>query len=715
MQCNTLNREDAMEGRTDAVEGRTDAVEGRTDAVEGRTDAVEGRTDAVEGRTDAVEGRTDAVEGRTDAVEGRTVVGEKESAASGPPGVAFIIKNKLDRCLSRKTLHRRLPCLTWLRSYNTEYLLGDLIAGFTVGLMVIPQALAYGLVAGLTPSYGLYSAFIPCFVYFLLGSTSEVSIGPTAIMSLMTYQYTGQGGGDYAVLLAFMAGIIELVAGIVNLGFIINFISQPVISGFTSAAAIIIASSQLKLLFGLRLKTKGLIDTWVKVFSNIQDLRWQDLTLGLICIVVLFLLKEVGSVRWSCLDNNSRSVRQRVLRNTIFYLSAGRNAIVVIISSVIAYYLDGDEQPLTISGYVEPGIPAASLPPFSTEINNQTITFTEIMSDIGIGLVMVPFIAILDLTAIVSAFAKGRTFDATQEIIALGLANVIGSFFGSMPTTGAFSRSAINMTSGVRTPAGGLVTGVMVLLSLAFLTPYFTYIPKSTLAAVIISAVVHLIDYEILAPLWRSKKTDLIPLIATFLACLLWGLEWGILIGIGVNLSMLLYSIASPTVNVAVVPSKNDDRGYVLVTPCYGLSYPSTSHIRGAVRKAGLRQAAGSLPVVIDCSCIDTTDYTSAKGIKGMIEEFHQRGQSLVFLGMKPSIIQIVQALHKDIRICSSFDVLSEVLADGEAETKMETVESTSCRPGGNTLLPAMTSKPSPDTSDAADPLLTPATFHDHK
>ncbi|KAK8727365.1 hypothetical protein OTU49_009842 [Cherax quadricarinatus] len=271
------------------------------------------------------------------------------------------------------------------------------------------------------------------------------------------------------------------------------------------------------------------------------------------------------------------------------------------------------------------------------------------------------------------------------------------------------------MTSGVRTPAGGLVTGVMVLLSLAFLTPYFTYIPKSTLAAVIISAVVHLIDYEILAPLWRSKKTDLIPLIATFLACLLWGLEWGILIGIGVNLSMLLYSIASPTVNVAVVPSKNDDRGYVLVTPCYGLSYPSTSHIRGAVRKAGLRQAAGSLPVVIDCSCIDTTDYTSAKGIKGMIEEFHQRGQSLVFLGMKPSIIQIVQALHKDIRICSSFDVLSEVLADGEAETKMETVESTSCRPGGNTLLPAMTSKPSPDTSDAADPLLTPATFHDHK
>nr|XP_053638568.1 sodium-independent sulfate anion transporter-like [Cherax quadricarinatus] len=214
------------------------------------------------------------------------------AAASRPTGgVAFIIKNKLDRCLSRKTLYRRLPCLSWLRSYNTECLLGDLIAGFTVGLMLIPQALAYGLVAGLTPSFGLYSAFIPCFVYFLLGSTNELSIGPTAIMSLMTYQYSGQGGADYAVLLTFMAGIIELVAGIINLGFVINFISVPVISGFTSAAAIIIASSQLKLLFGLRLKTKGLINTWIKVFSNIQDRRWQDLTLGLTCIVVLFLLK----------------------------------------------------------------------------------------------------------------------------------------------------------------------------------------------------------------------------------------------------------------------------------------------------------------------------------------------------------------------------------------------------------------------------------------
>ncbi|XP_045606141.1 sodium-independent sulfate anion transporter-like [Procambarus clarkii] len=652
---------------------------------------------------------------RDDAVYRSTVVALEGDSPRPPGGVAFVIKNKVGRCLSRKTLHRRLPCLGWLRGYSSECLLGDLVAGFTVGLMIIPQALAYGIVAGLPPNYGLYSAFIPCFVYFLLGSTMELNIGPTAIMALMTYQYTSHGGPDYAVLLAFIAGVIELVAGVINLGFLINFISQPVISGFTSAAAITIASSQLKPLFGLRVDTKGLINTWVAVFSNIQDFRWQDLTLGLACTVILFLLKEVRTVRWPCVDHNSRGLGQRVLRQMVFYLSVGRNAIVVIISSVIAYILDGDDQPFTITGYVEPGIPYASLPPFSTEINNQTITFPEIMSDIGIGVAMVPFIAILDLIAIVSVFAKGRTFDATQEIITLGIANVIGSFFGSMPTTGGLSRSAVNLTSGVRTPAGGLITGIMVLLSLAFLTPCFTYIPKSTLAAVIICAVIHLIDYGILAPLWRSKKVDLVPLFVTFIACLVWGLEWGILLGIGVNLSMLLYSIATPTIKVALVPPGKHHGGYVLVTPSHGISYPSTCHIRAAIRKAGLRQAGGSLPIVIDCSFIDTADYTSAKGIKGMIDDFQLRGQILVFVGMKPRVLQIIGALHEGIVVCSSFDALPEALADGETEVGLDSVNGDGRHHGGDIIISTMISTPTSDTSDAANPLLTTTAFHDQK
>ncbi|RXG72095.1 Sodium-independent sulfate anion transporter [Armadillidium vulgare] len=208
----------------------------------------------------------------------------------------IFLKVKGKKCTSslcsKKTLKKRLPCLKWIPEYNLQCLAGDFIAGLTVSLLIIPQGLAYGLVAGLTPNYGLYSSFLGGIVYFFLGSTKDLSIGPTAIMSLMTYQYSNQGGADYAILLCFLAGVIEIFAGIVNLGFFINFISHPVISGFTSAAAITIASSQLKGLFGLKIKTGGVVDTWVKVCRHIQETIWQDAVLGLSCIIILSGIKE---------------------------------------------------------------------------------------------------------------------------------------------------------------------------------------------------------------------------------------------------------------------------------------------------------------------------------------------------------------------------------------------------------------------------------------
>lgn len=654
---------------------------------------------------------------RDDAVYRSTVVA-LEGDSPRPPGGAACIKNKLSRCMSRKTLHRRLPCIGWMRSYTTACLAGDLVAGFTVGLMLIPQALAYGIVAGLPPNYGLYSAFAGCFVYVFFGSALELNTGPTAIMALMTLQYTSNGGPDYAVLLCLISGIIELVAGIVNLGFLINFISQPVISGFTSAAAITIASSQLKPLFGLNVKTKGLMDTWINVAKNLGDTRWQDATLGIVCIVILTFMKSARNIRWPCMDPNSRSLGQRLMRQIVFYLSVGRNAIVVIVASIIAYCLKGDDQPFSLTGYVEPGVPPAAIPPFTTVINNQTMTFPDIMSDVGIGVFMIPFIAILDDIAIVSAFAKGRTFDATQEIIALGITNIIGAFFGSMPVTASLSRTAVNLTSGVRTPAGGLITGIMVLLALSFLTPSFYFIPKATLAAVIICAVIHMVDYEIFLPMWRSRRIDLIPLIVTLVACLGWGLEWGILLGIGINLSMLLYSIATPTVRIAIVPPSKQHAGYVLVTPAHGISYPSTAHVRSAIRKAGLRQGGGSLPVVIDCTFIDMADYTSAKGMKGMIEDFQRRGQTLVFVGLKPKIVKTVGALHEGITVCPTFDVLDEILADGQTEVVLDSINSDGrhmVMSGGLVNVNNMITTPTSDTSEATNPLLSTTVFQDHK
>lgn len=604
----------------------------------------------------------DSVEGNNKGREYSHTVNNIDDDHSGSVNHMDAIKKKARSCCTVKTLHRRLPFLTWIGSYDLSCFLGDLVAGFTVGLMIIPQGLAYGVVAGLTPNYGLYSAFCGSFFYIFLGSINELNLGPTAIMSLMTYQYTSSGGVVYAVLLCFLSGIIEITAGVINLGFLINFISHPVISGFTSAAAITIASSQLKPLFGLKLKTKGLVDTWVKVIQNLSDFRWQDLTLGIICIIVISAMKPIRTVKWPCMDPQSNTLGQRVLRQVTFFLTVGRNVIVVVLASVIAYGTDGEDQPFTLTGHVESGIPAPSMPAFSTVINNQTMTFPDIMGDIGIGIVMVPFISILDHIAVAGAFSKGKTFDANQEIIALGVGTLIGSFFGSMPITASLSRTAVNLTSGARTPAGGLVGGIMVLLALSFLTPAFFFIPKATLAAVIICAVLHMLDYEVILPMWRTKRIDLLPLGATFFGCLYWGLEWGIILGIIVNLAMLLFSIATPRIKVTAEPPHQPAR-YILVTPVQGISYPNVSHIRAAIRKAGLKQAGGTLPVVVDCTFIDTMDYTSAKGMKGLIASFERREQMLVFVALKPKLAKVAASLHESIMVCPSFDFLDEILA----------------------------------------------------
>ncbi|RXG56619.1 Sodium-independent sulfate anion transporter [Armadillidium vulgare] len=386
-------------------------------------------------------------------------------------------------------------------------------------------------------------------------------------------------------------------------GFFINFISQPVISGFTSAVAVTIASSQLKGLFGLKsIETKGVFDTWYKVFLHIKEAVWQDIVLGLSCIVTLTIIKYIHLRNNQMRENDPRNTSKYV-RKFLFYLNVGRNALIVFVASLIAFSLDGDNQPFSLTGEVAAGIPSPKLPPFSITINNQTMTFEETIKDIGLGVIMVPLIGILNDVAVVSSFSKGNGFDITQEITVLGLINIIGSFFRSMPTTACFSRTAVNATSGVRTPAAGLLTGISVLIALA------------------------------------TKKLELIHLILTFVACLFIGLEWGILLGISVNLVCMLFKLATPTVSVDHANFPQSNYPFVLVTPNNGMLYPSSMHIRTVILKAGMKEGNGILPVVVDCSHIVDFDYTSLKGLIGMMDSYKKSEQPLIFLNMKPTII----------------------------------------------------------------------------
>ncbi|XP_076028588.1 sodium-independent sulfate anion transporter-like [Oratosquilla oratoria] len=578
-----------------------------------------------------------------------------------------VTKKKAQKVCTRKTLNKRLPILDWLPKYSAAHLLGDLVAGFTMGLMIVPQGLAHSLVAGLPPTYGLYSSFVGCFVYTLLGKTPELTLGPTAILAIMTQQYAAHGGTDYAVLLCFVSGIVELMAGFANFGFLITFISKPVLSGFTSAAALTIGSAQLKGLLGLKLQTGGVLDTWVQVGRNVALTRWQDLILGIACIIFIMALKEIRTLKWSCLGagEGPKTPWQRAVAKVVFFLSLSRNAIVVLLCAGLAYALRGDGQPFTLTGYVIPGVPPAQVPPLSTTVGNRTLSFGEILSDVGIGVVMIPFIAILYNIAIVTAFAKGNTVDATQEIVALGLANIIGAFFRSMPTAGAMGRAAVNSSSGIRTPAAGIVTGTIVLLALAFLTPAFSFIPKTTLAAVLVCAVSSMVDYEILKPLWRTRKSDLVPLVTTFVTCLLWGLEWGILLGVGVNLAMVLFSSAKPEVQVSQVPAEighDSASAHVLVRPSSGAFFPSCPYLQKEIRNAGVRQGGGVLPVVVDFARISAADYTTAKTMKGLAEEFKKRGQPLVLMGLQSQVKEVLLSLCPDLRVYASVNELRQFL-----------------------------------------------------
>ncbi|GLG95334.1 Sodium-independent sulfate anion transporter [Gryllus bimaculatus] len=554
---------------------------------------------------------------------------------------------------ARAVLLRRVPIAGWLPRYSAEALVSDLIAGVTVGLTVMPQSLAYATLAGLEPQYGLYSAFVGCFVYALFGSVKDVTIGPTALMALMVYQQVHARNADFAVLLCFLSGCVQLLMAALNLGVLVDFISVPVTVGFTSAMAFIISCSQLKGLLGLKFSSSGFIDTATKVVQHLPETRPWDATLGFLCIFILLFLRKIKDVKRHAPDVKP-TPRQRIGMKILWLLSTARNALVVIVCSILAFLLsppadgsDQDASPFVLTGTVRSGLPPFGLPPFSTTIGNQTYSFGEMCSGLGSSIVLVPILAVLGNVAIAKAFASGDSVDATQELMTLGLCNLLGSFASSFPVSGSFSRSAVNHASGVKTPMGGVFTGLLIILALAVLTPYFYYIPKASLAAVIICAVIFMIEYEVVKPMWKSSRKDLVPAFVTFMMCLILGVEYGIVIGVGVNLIFLLYPSARPMTH--------SGSEYLLVTPSNSLYFPAVDFIRSSVGRAGITQGSSQMPVIVDCRFVLGADFTAAKGIAALIDDFSKRKQPIYFYNPHPNVLAVFKGanLEEFVEICN--------------------------------------------------------------
>ncbi|KAM6939542.1 sodium-independent sulfate anion transporter [Xenentodon cancila] len=537
-------------------------------------------------------------------------------------------------CCSYSTLKAWLPILSWLPTYKLKYLQMDLLAGLTVGLTVVPQALAYAEIAGLPVQYGLYSAFMGGFIYTILGTSKDVTLGPTAIMSLLCFSVVG-GQPQRAVLLSLLCGVIQAAMALFRLGFLLDFISYPVIKGFTCAAAVTIGFGQVKNILGIQDIPQQFFLEVYYTFYKIPEARIGDVVLGLLCLSLLIMLTFMKS-SLSCDDSSTSS---RIARKLVWAVATMRNALVVVAASLVAYSWEAyGHHVFTITGHTSQGLPPFRPPPTSdTTANGTVISFGQIVESFGGGLAVIPLMGLLESIAIAKAFASQNDYriDANQELLAIGVTNIMGSFLSAYPVTGSFGRTAVNSQTGVCTPAGGIITSLIVLLSLQFLMTAFYYIPKACLAAVIICAVAPMVDYCVVTQMWKIHKLDLLPFVVTFLMSF-WQVQYGIIAGVAASGFLLLYSIARPQIKVS-------DHGTLVMELWSGLSFPATEYLSHVIHTRAL-QVTPPRSVVLHCQHVSIIDYTVVSELRELLKQFQLRGVQLVFSGVQPSVLQVLLA-----------------------------------------------------------------------
>ena len=441
-----------------------------------------------------------------------------------------------------QTLFNFLPLSRWLKSYQTQTMVSDLIAGIIVAIILVPQSIAYAMLAGMPAEYGLYAAVLPLFLYALLGSSRNLSVGPTAIMSLMVATSVGKLNPEsssqymeYAINLSLLAGFFLLLLCLLRLGDIINFISHSVISGFTSAAAMLITASQLPHIMGVELtQPGGFVHTLNELWRGLENIHSITLALGLVMLAVLgFFLKGLPLL----LKRSSLSVTaQKTLSKT-------GSMFVVVLGTLTVALLDLDQihQVKTV-GKVSGGFPVLS----GVAIN------TELWSTLALPAILIALICFLESTSIGTGLASKRheRIDPNQELLALGAANLGAAFGGTFAVSGSFSRSAINYNAGAQTTIASIITAVLVGITLVWLTPWFYYLPKAALGAIVIMAALPMIDVSSFRRCWRFNKVDALTMLTTFLMVLTLGIERGILIGIACSILLLVYRSSRPHIAV---------------------------------------------------------------------------------------------------------------------------------------------------------------------
>ena len=564
---------------------------------------------------------------------------------------------------------RLLPALRWIRLYDRQTFSSDLIAALIVTIMLIPQSLAYALLAGLPPELGLYASILPLALYSLFGTSSTLSVGPVAIASLMTAVAVGDvaaTGEDSAITaaitLAALSGAMLMLFGFLRLGFLANFLSHTVVSAFITASAIIIALSQLAHLLGIQSSGDNIVELLYSLWQQLPNLHIPTLAIGaaVLCLLLFFRNQAVVML-----------VRLGLSREHARLMSRVAPVLAVIFSILIVRSFDLEARGVAVVGAIPVGLPALAMPKVSMSLIEALWLPALLISIIGY----------------VESVSVGRTLggkrqeriDANQELIGLGAANLGSSFSGGFPVTGGFARSVVNFDAGAVTQAASLMTAALIAIVTLFLTPLLYSLPKATLAATIVIAVLALVDFSVIGKTWRVSRSDTAAILVTMLLTLLLGVEAGVTFGILLSIGLHLYRTSKPHIaEVGLIPGsehfRNVDRYQVDCHPQIlslrvdeSLFFANAAYLEESIYAAVFKNDEIA-HVILMCTAINEIDFTALQTLEEINLRLKQQGITLNLSEVKGPVMDMlnrtdfIEHLSGQVYL-SQFEAFSDVRA----------------------------------------------------
>lgn len=522
-----------------------------------------------------------------------------------------------------------IPALEWLKAYKRTNLKGDLSAGVIIAIMLVPQSMAYAMLAGLPVVVGLYASTVPVLVYALFGSSRHLAVGPVAMVSLLVFQSASKlappGSEQYValvLLLALMVGTIQFLLGVLRLGFLVSFVSHAVISGFMSAAAVVICLSQLKHLLGIRL-TEGdsVLRLLLETARRVADANLGTLAIGVLSIILLYLLRKK-------------------------YPLFPAQLVVVVAGTLIVYFLGLEKLGVQTVGKVPQGLPSFTIP----QLNLDPI---RRLFPTALTLLFVGFMESIAVAELIAAKEKYK-IDPNRELKGLGLANMAGAFFSGYPITGGLSRTAVNYQAGANSGLASMVTAAAVILTLQFFTPLFYHLPKAVLAAIIMVAVTGLVDVQGARHLFKIKRVDGWIWILTFISALTVGIDKGILIGVAFSLGLFIWRSSHPHTaevgylehedvfrNIKRFPQAETYPKALILRVDASLYFANMSFLEGHLRKS-IADKPDTKWVIIDFAGVNDIDAVAIHTLEELVDTYREKGIDFAFTEMKGPVRDLV-------------------------------------------------------------------------